>query len=98
MSPAAKHLSQVLRISFDTLLKHVEQNDPAAFEFEWDYRWEIDGDIYDPSVEPKKFSLGQLSHDQERLEQIVDGLNPPVGASLGWLAAMLKAIGDRSTC
>jgi hypothetical protein len=59
------------------------------------YYWEIaEEDRYEPAKPSGDFSLGQLSEDWERIQQILQSDAPPVGYVLVWVASLLRKIGS----
>ena len=62
----------------------------------WDFYWDIPvEELYDPYTTPNDLDLGQLSEDWEKLRAIARGETLPVGYSLTWLAAVLRAVGEQ---
>ena len=60
-----------------------------------DYYWEIsEEERYDPTKNPTDLSLGQLSEDWDRIQQILRGDAPPIGYALVWVASLLRRIGS----
>lgn len=84
-----------LRAAADFLLNRLGEHEVEEFELDQDFYWEIDPQgLYDPLHPPTELTLGQLSHDWERLEEIMAKRQPPVGLALVWLAAILKRTGE----
>jgi hypothetical protein len=85
-------LSVMLRLVLD----HIKNQQGNEVQISEDYYWEIsDVELYDPTKDPTDFTLGQLTHDWERLNQIQNGDEPPIGYSLVWLSAVLRAVGHK---
>jgi hypothetical protein len=79
------------------LLGHLEKLKQKEFEIDQDFYWEIsESEIYDVYTEPKDLMIGQLSHDWERIQRILDGTDEPVGQGLVWLSAILRFVGEKS--
>lgn len=84
-----------LKRVFETLVAHLEQTNQSTYEIEWDYYWDIPTeDRYNPNVDPKDLTLGQLTDDWEGLLEIANGDMPPVGPALVWLSSVLRSIGE----
>ena len=84
-----------LRRMCEVLLAHIERLGVARVDVPWDYYWFAEkNELYDPARAPSELTLGQLSHDLERLRAIVSGESPPVATALVWLASLLRATGD----
>ena len=76
------------------LVQHLKQQ-AAQPEISDDYYWEIsEEERYDPTKSPTDLSLGQLSEDLERIQQILRGDAPPIGYALVWVASLLRRIGS----
>lgn len=83
-----------LRAVTEKLLAHVESK-RTSVEIDVDYYWDIPKDArYDPAVEPKELTLGQLSDDWDELGRIAGGQAEPLGYALVWLAAVMRAVGE----
>ncbi len=83
-----------LRALTNRLLDDLEQQGHQVVDLSDDYYWDIGkNELYDPSKDPEELSLGQLTHDWERLQRILTGQNQPLAYGLVWLAAVLRAIG-----
>ena len=86
-----------LRAISDRLFTYLEETGREEFEVEDDYYWEISKEeLYDPSEDPKDLTIGQLSHDWERLQAIQSEEDPPIGYALVWLASILRNVGEKS--
>ena len=86
-----------LRAITDCLFTYLENTGRGDFEIDEDYYWEISKEeLYDPSKDPKDLTIGQLSHDWERLQAIQSGEDPPIGYALVWLASILRNVGEKS--
>ena len=67
-----------------------------SIEIEEDLYWEVGADDrFDLTRTPEQLSVGQLTHDWERLATILDGSRPPIGYALTWLASVLGAVGPK---
>jgi hypothetical protein len=81
--------------AFQLIAKHIQTTKGRSIEISQDYYWEIaESELYDPTKDPSDLSLGQLSHDWERLQQLLAGEAPPIGYAMVWLAAVLRAVGQ----
>lgn len=86
-----------LRRIADRLFTYLEETGRGEVHVVEDYYWEFSSEqLYDPSSEPKDLTIGQLSHDWERLTTILDKEDPPIGYALVWLASILRNIGEKS--
>ena len=82
--------------AFELIAEHLQKTQGDVIELDEDYYWDtVESQLYNPAKEPSDFSLGQLSHDVERLEQIVRGEAPAIGNSMVWLGAVLRAVGQK---
>lgn len=78
------------------LFHHLEHRGYDELTLKNDYYWEIDREQrYDPNRDPSEFTLGQVSHDVERLRRIGSGEDEPVAYALVWLAAVLREAGEQ---
>jgi hypothetical protein len=85
-----------LRDVMERLLSDLKGRGYDSFELPDDYYWDLPKDVlYDPYHDPSGFTLGQLTHDWERLQQIQAGKSEPLAYGLVWLSALLRAIGQR---
>lgn len=85
-----------LREISNRLLDHVESLGVKDVDISADYYWTIPADqLYDPSLEPAAPSLGQLTDDWNELQLIRQGDRPPVAIALEWLAAIMRAVGEK---
>ncbi len=88
------HLDEIEK-AIHLVIEHLNNQHIAVAELPEDYYWEISEEQrYDPAQNPKDLSLGQLSEDWDRVQQIVKGDAPPVGYALVWLASLLRKIGS----
>ena len=85
-----------LRAVSTKLIDHLESLGVTAVEIEDDYYWMFPRDqLYDPTLSTPKPSLGQLTDDWNELQMINRGERPPVAIALSWLAAIMRAVGER---
>ena len=94
MNTNLKISTRELRIIFSKLLDHLEkQGDEIALPH--DFYWNIEEEsLYEVSVEPKKFTIGQLTDDWKELKKLLDSDGEPIAFSFVWLAAILRALGE----
>lgn len=86
-----------LRAIADRLFTHLQDSGREEFDVLDDYYWEISKEeLYDPSKDPKDLTIGQLSHDLERLRAILSEEDPPIGYALVWLSSILRNVGEKS--
>jgi hypothetical protein len=85
-----------LREVSNQLLDHLERLGVTDVEIPDDYYWSISKEqLYDPTAENLDPTLGQLSDDWKELSMIRRGERPPVALALGWLASVMRAVGER---
>ena len=85
-----------LRKLTDLLLHDLQQQGYQTIQIEDDYYWEIPKEgLYDPYTNPKDLTMGQLTHDWERLRRILQGSSEPLAYGLVWLSSLLRAIGQK---
>lgn len=91
MEIEAKKLEQLLSI----LLQHQKELGNTKFTISQDYYWNVPkDDRYDPYTQPSELTLGQLTDDWSRLQNLFDDNEAIVGYSLVWLGNVLRAIGE----
>ncbi len=85
-----------LRAISTKLIDHLESLGITTVEIEDDYYWTFPKDqLYDPTLTTPDPSLGQLTDDWNELQLINRGERPPVAIALSWLAAIMRAVGER---
>jgi hypothetical protein len=85
-----------LRRATDILFDYLEATGHQEVEISEDYYWVLPKEsLYDPYKEPTNFMMGQLSHDVERLQELVSGASPPIAYGLVWLGAVLHVVGAK---
>ncbi len=83
--------------ALELILQHVKASQTGPVEIAEDYYWEIDqAQLYDPTNDPSSFSIGQLSDDWTRIEQLLKGEAQPIGYALVWLGNILRAVGQKN--
>ena len=90
-----KDLSEVMR----RLATYLDSQEVESISITKDYYWVIPSDErYTPNVDPdpQKLTLGQLTHDWERLQSMLDEDRMTTRFALNWLAAVLVVIADDS--
>ncbi len=81
----------------DRLFAHLRETGREEFDVTDDYYWDISKDeLYEPRKDPGDLTMGQLSHDWERLQAVLGGEDPPIGHSLVWLSAILRNVGENN--
>lgn len=86
-----------LRAVADKLFTHLLESGDEVVSLPQDYYWSIPKEtLYDPYSQPSEFTLGQLSDDLSELKRIESGEGEPVSYALVWLAAILRAIGEKT--
>ena len=86
-----------VRKMFEVIAAHVESRGEDKFELERDLYWSIPtSERFEVQQVPEEneLTIGQLSHDIERLKAILDGENEPIGYAFVWLASLLRTIGE----
>ncbi len=87
---------KTIRLATDRILSHLENSGVSEVELEKDLYWHLDSnEIYEPTCEPKTFTLGQLSDDLENIEEISSGKKDALGFDLVWLSALLRYVGEK---
>lgn len=85
-----------LRAVTERLFQHLESLGVRSVDLDQDYYWHIDQEeLYRPEKDPAKLSMGQLSDDWDELEKIRSGKSPPISYAFVWLAAVLRAMGEK---
>lgn len=85
-----------LREVSNSLLDHIESLGVTEVDIDEDYYWTIPKEqLYDPARDDVSPSLGQLTDDWNELQLIRRHERPPVALALGWLASVLRAVGER---
>ena len=70
-----------------------------AVEIAEDFYWDVTAaDRYDRYQEPTKHTVGQLSDDVLEVTRMINGDAPIVSYGLVWLAAVLRRVGETSSC
>jgi hypothetical protein len=83
--------------ALELILQHVRAYQNGPVEIAEDYYWEIpQAQLYDPTKDPSSFTIGQLSEDWTRIEQLLKGEAPPIGYALVWLGSILRAVGQKN--
>ena|SRR5438552_16784954 len=81
----------------NVLLSHLRERGIGAIEFSSDYYWHIpSNEVYEPLNKPTNLDIGQLTEDLERLKEIAEGKNDPIGYALVWLSSILRYIGEQN--
>lgn len=85
-----------LRAISETLFSHLEEQGIESVELPTDYYWNIPREEkYDPYNTPANLNVGQLTDDWSELQKVLEGETEPLGYHLVWLAAILRAIGEK---
>lgn len=86
-----------LRQALTTLLDHLEETGHSEMEIESDFYWDTPTEgRYDAYSEPNELTIGQLSDDWSRTQQIACGKEEPTGYGLVWAASVLRAVGEKA--
>jgi hypothetical protein len=86
-----------LRKATNLILDQLIEDGITEVELTKDYYWSIPAEQrYDPYVEPKELTLGQLSEDWKEILRLVDGEQEPAAYHLEWLSSLLRYIANRS--
>jgi len=81
------------------LCKHLENCGCSEVEIEKTAYWSIPKEYeYDPYSEPKEYTLGELEDDWNELTKIAENPDNAVGYGMVWLASVLRAVGQQTTC
>ena len=89
--------SDLLKI-IDVLKENLLEKFPADIDVDLeDFYWELPEDgLYDPTVEPKELTLGQLSEDWAELLRLKNEGNIPVSYDLRRLSVILQIVRAKS--
>src|SRR6476659_5202373 len=80
----------------ETLLTHLRSSNLDSVELGVDFYWNMPKAAkYDPYYEPTSLTVGQLSDDWAELQRILSGEREPLAHHLVWLAAILRAVGEK---
>lgn len=84
-----------LRKVTNKIFDHLERLGYQKLELDKDYYWNISEElVYDVSIDPTDFEIGQLSDDWAELEKILSNEDKPLSYSLVWLSAILRFVGE----
>jgi hypothetical protein len=85
-----------LRALCERLFSHLEEQRIEAIELTVDYYWEVpEDDRYNVDQKPSEHIVGQLTDDWSELRKVLEGTADPLSYHLVWLAAILRAIGEK---
>ena len=91
--------TKTLRKALERALDHLDEMGHSSLDLRHDYYWNVPTtQRYDPYENPVELDLGQLSFDLEHIEALASGRRDPVAYDLVWLASLLRAIGEQTTC
>ncbi len=85
-----------LRSAMEILFDHLEEEGYDSADISSDFYWHVEtAELYDPYNEPRELTLGQLSFDWTRLEELLRRETDPLGLDFVWLSALLRALGEQ---
>jgi hypothetical protein len=85
-------LQEILNV----LLQNIREKGIESIILDVDYYWNIpQNQVYDPYHKPVELDLGQLSDDWSELKKLLQSQKEPLGYHLVWLAAILRAVGEK---
>jgi len=88
---------EILRAAIGKLLDHAEQMRGSSIEVDEDLYWFIPKEsMYDPTTDPRQFTLGSLGDDWSEVSAIGKGEKEAFGHALVWASSVLRALGDRT--
>ena len=93
MNVSVDELRRVTNILFDHLAEKGVQEIVVGDDFYWSVP---DEKLYSVYEQPNGLSIGQLTHDIDRLRKIERGTEPPLGYAFTWLAPVLRYLGSRN--
>jgi hypothetical protein len=78
------------------LYEHLERLGISHVDISDDYYWNINNkEIYDPYQSPTNLDIGQLTENWEELQKLLNQEGEPIAYEFVWLAAILRAIGEK---
>ena len=84
-----------LRLAVNRILDELQADNVTSVEITDDYYGDIArAELYDPLHDPKTFTIGQLTDDWDRLQEIASGETEPIAYGLAWAAPLLRRIGE----
>lgn len=88
--------TKTLRLACNRLFDHLEELGIVSIDIGEDYYWNISEEcLYTMASQPKDFTVGQLTDDWLEIRAIADGERDAVSFGFVWLAAILRAIGEK---
>lgn len=85
-----------LRQITNDLLTRLETNGTTKVELTSDYYWNVPPQqLYDSYDEPREFTMGQLSEDLDFVNEMIDGVRPPVTYGLVWIGSLFRFLGEK---
>lgn len=78
------------------LYEHLESLGIKHIDIPDDYYWNINSqEIYDPYQTPSNLDMGQLTENWQELQKLLKRESEPLAYEFVWLAALLRAIGEK---
>ena len=80
----------------DRLIQNVIEKGIESITLDVDYYWNIpQNQLYNPYQQPTDLDIGQLTDDWDELKKILQSQKETLGYHLVWLAAILRAVGEK---
>ena len=88
--------TSTLRAACVRLLDHLDSSGLSTIHIEPDYYWDIaEEELYNALNKPGELDMGQLSDDWREIQAIADGTKEPIAYAFTWLAAVMRAVGQK---
>lgn len=85
-----------IRIALELTLKEFELHGAKTWEVNEEFYWDVPtASRYDSYDSPEKLTMGQLSEDIRRVQEIAAGSADPAPSCLVWIATILRLAGER---
>ena len=87
-------LEDLIKVT-NLLMDDLKKRGHSQIDLKEAYYWDIEKEErYNLQEDPTNLTVGDLVHDWERMEQIIDDPEMIVSAALVWLGSIYRAIGE----
>ena len=87
-------VDELIKIT-NLLLQDLKERGHSQIDLKESYYWDVVKDErYNPQEDPTNLTLGDLVHDWERMEQIIEDPEMIVSRALVWLGSIYRGIGE----